>query len=119
MISAHRGITVSYSLEAANIVGKTSMVHNEPTQLINRINLSKDRYRMAVLEEQKRQREEARVAAAKDGHEKEEEMDDEEEEKNDESSGCNMDNVEKLGKIASIYSEWGVELALSRWWMER
>jgi len=119
MISAHRGITVSYSLKAANIVGKTSMVHIEPTQLINRINLSKDRYRLAVLEEQERQREEEE--AAKDGHEKEEEMDDldSHEEKNDESSSCNMDNVEKLGKVASIYSEWGVELALSRWWMER
>ena len=121
MISAHRGITVSYSLEAANIVGKTSMVHIEPTQLINRINLSKDRYRLAVLEEQERQREEVRVAAATEGEK--EEMDDHDDAddvgENDESSGCNMDNVEKLGKVASIYSEWGVELALSRWWMER
>jgi len=125
MISAHRGITVSYSLKAANIVGKTSMVHIEPTQLINRINLSKDRYRMAVLEEQKRQREEERLAAAAvvdtaaEG-EKEEMDDHEKEEGNDhEPSSSNMDNVEKLGKVASIYSEWGVELALSRWWMER
>ena len=119
MISAHRGITVSYSLQAVNIVGKTSMVHIEPTQLINRINLSKDRYRLAVLDEQKRQREEEATAAAEG--EKEEEMDDyASDEGNDhESSGCNMDNVEKLGKVASIYSEWGVELALSRWWMER
>ena len=96
------------------------MVHIEPTQLINRINLSKDRYRLAVLEEQERQREEERVAAAvvdTEG-EKEEEMDEHGHEENDESS-CNMDNVEKLGKVASIYSEWGVELALSRWWMER
>ena len=120
MISAHRGITVSYSLKAANIVGKTSMVHIEPTQLINRINLSKDRYRMAVLEEQKRQREEEVAAKVDTESEKKEEMDEDDDEENDhESSGCNMDNVEKLGKVASIYSEWGVELALSRWWMER
>jgi len=121
MISAHRGITVSYSLEAANIVGKTSMVHIEPTQLINRINLNKDRYRLAVLEEQKRQREEARVAAAADTEGEKEEMDDHDNDvgNDHESSSCNMDNVEKLGKVASIYSEWGVELALSRWWMER
>ena len=122
MISAHRGITVSYSLKAVNIVGKTSMVHIEPTQLINRINLSKDRYRLAVLEEQQRQREEEAAAVVDTTAEGEkEEIDDHDSDvgNDHESSGCNMDNVEKLGKAASIYSEWGVELALSRWWMER
>jgi len=122
MISAHRGITVSYSLKAANIVGKTSMVHIEPTQLINRINLSKDRYRLAVLDEQERQREEEEKMAAKvDTEGEKEEMDEHDSDvgNDHESSSCNMDNVEKLGKVASIYSEWGVELALSRWWMER
>ena len=97
MISAHWGIKVSYSSIAANTLGKTTMVHIEPINLIDCMEQSRDRYDQAVLREQDRQR---------TGGEYEE------------NNG--MLDVDKLGAVASKYSKWGsVELALSSWWLDR
>jgi hypothetical protein len=89
MISLHRGIAVSYS-EAAHIPGKTCMVHIEPSPLINEITEMCRRHRDSVLAEQREQR----------------------------RDGGRVD-AEKLASVAAKYSRWGVNLALSNWWLDR
>lgn len=93
MISRHRGISVSYS-EAADIPGKTCMVHIEPLPLIAELLRAQDQHRRNVLAEQ------ARLRDKEDGNDEE-------------------DDLEQLAKVAAKSSRWGVELAVSRWWMDR
>ena len=109
MISRHRGISVIYS-DSAYTVGKTCMVHIEPVPLINEVLVARERHRTAVFREQARLKKEDKELL-------------------ESSSSCcatqnngdddDDDVEEQLAQVAARYSRWGVELALSSWWLER
>ncbi|KAL7531936.1 hypothetical protein ACHAWF_003968, partial [Thalassiosira exigua] len=75
--------------DAAHVPGKTCMVHMEPAPLIGALTCASDRHRTAVLAEQERQRK------------------------------LGVVDVEELGRVAARHSEWGVNLTMSTWWLER